>query len=466
VRDILVVVLVVQAVFALAAGAVLILDPARMLESTGTRALAGSLIVMPIIVAALLALRFRRCHRAERVRTRAASQLMDTVLSTSREWVWRVDAQGILTFSSQTSTALLGWTPAELVGQPCSTVIDLGDLVAARGDVAATPGPGLSGVLVRCRHRDGNAVWMEVSGTVRPARGGQSGGFEGTSRLLPPQTAQDAAKSHSRSRLQRMIDLKMLMTAFQPIHDLVTGTLIGAEALTRFVSDNGAGPDFWFTEAASAGMTAELELTALETALEAARGLPGGIYVALNISPATCLDPRLPGLLEGSGLCLSRLVLELTERLEVEAYGPLLVALAPLRRDGLRIAVDDAGSGFASMRHVLHIRPDIIKLDRSLITGINDDQGQRALGAALAEFARQIGATIVAEGIETQEELAAVTGLGMTAGQGYLIGRPTVHVREWAAWSEAAPNAEIRDNGVDPPSSSDPASAGTSDTVS
>jgi hypothetical protein len=111
---------------------------------------------------------------------------------------------------------------------------------------------------------------------------------------------------------------------------------------------------------------------------DAARMLPGGIYVALNISPATCLDQRLPGLLGGSGLRLSRLVIQLTERLEVEEYDPLILALAPLRRKGLRIAVDDAGSGFASLRHVLHIRPDIIKLDRSLIKGINDDQGRRA----------------------------------------------------------------------------------------
>lgn len=132
------------------------------------------------------------------------------------------------------------------------------------------------------------------------------------------------------------------------------------------------------------------------------------------------------------------MVLELTERLEVPEYGPLIAALAPLRERGLRIAVDDAGSGFASMRHVLHVRPDIIKMDRSLISGIADSRGQRALGAALVEFARRIGATLVAEGIETQAELAAVTGLGMAGGQGYLLGRPSIHPREWAAWHQAS----------------------------
>lgn len=111
--------------------------------------------------------------------------------------------------------------------------------------------------------------------------------------------------------------------------------------------------------------------------------------------------------------------------------------LAPLRAQGLSIAVDDAGSGFASMRHVLHIRPDIIKLDRSHIAGIDDDEGQHALGAAMVEFARQIGASLIAEGIETPEELAAVAALGMTAGQGYLIGRPSIEPKDWARWSKS-----------------------------
>ena len=186
--------------------------------------------------------------------------------------------------------------------------------------------------------------------------------------------------------------------------------------------------------AAAVGLSDELEIAALETALEAAQELPACIYVALNISPSACLDPRLPDILERSGLAFERIVLELTERLKVEEYGPLNYALEPLRRRGLRTAVDDAGSGFASMRHVLHVRPEIIKLDRTLITGIQDDEGRLALGAAMSEFARRIGATLVAEGIETEAELAAVTGLGMAAGQGFLLGRPTVNELDWENW--------------------------------
>lgn len=159
--------------------------------------------------------------------------------------------------------------------------------------------------------------------------------------------------------------------------------------------------------------------------------------MALNISPQTCMDPRLPGLLERCGLPPERIVIELTEGLEVCEYGPPLSALTPLRAAGLRIAVEDADSGFASMRHDLHTRPDIIKLDRTLIAGIDNDQGQRALGAAMVEFARQISAAIIAEGIEAPEDLTAVARLGMTAGQGYLISRPSIEPKDWARWSES-----------------------------
>ncbi|HCC40943.1 MAG TPA: EAL domain-containing protein [Arthrobacter bacterium] len=366
---------------------------------------------------------------------------MDMVLRTSRDWVWAVDDQWNFTFSSRTSADLLGYSPAELIGEPCSIVIDPDDFTRALQDVNAAldrEGPSWDGLTVRCRHRDGSIVWMDVAGGIRPAADGQRGGFDGTSRLLSPETAKEASASRSRTLIREMIDGKLLLTAFQPIHGLATGHVIGVEALSRFVSDDGPGTEYWFQEAAAVDLAAELDFAALTAALTAARELPPRIYVALNISPVTCLDPRLPGILEGSSLPLDRIVLELTERLEVQEYGPLIAALAPLREYGLRIAVDDAGSGFASMRHVLHVRPDIIKLDRSLIAGIDDDQGQRALCAALVEFARQIGATIVAEGIETQAELAAVIGLGMTAGQGYLLGRPSVHPREWATWHEAS----------------------------
>jgi PAS domain S-box-containing protein len=444
-------VLAIQVVFTLISATAVIMDPSGFLHYPEARVLAGSLVLMPIAVAGLLALRFHRSHRSERMLARVTTQLMETVLSTSREWLWAVDDQGNFTFSSPASTTLFGYSPSELVGNHCSIVIDLDDLERALAAQASSDPDAPSGAVVRCRHRDGRQVWLESSAHARSTGDGQPGGLEGTSRPVPPETAQEAAAARSRATIRGIIDGNRLLTAFQPIHRLLTGKIVGVEALTRFVSDDGANAEYWFNEAAAVGLAAELEIAALETALVTAQELPSGIYVALNISPATCLDPRLPGILESSCVPLDRIILELTERLEVSEYGPLISALAPLRQLGLRVAVDDAGSGFASMRHVLHIRPDIIKLDRSLISGIDDDLGQRALGAALAEFARQIGATLVAEGIETQAELTAVTALGLTAGQGYFFGRPSVHPREWAAWHDGQdPTEPMSDTGAQP----------------
>lgn len=398
--------------------------------------LAGGLILLAVWTAA----RGIRIQRKQRDQGRAISELMETVLDTSREWLWAIDERGNFTFSSRTSTTLLGYDPAELLGRPVSTVIDQDELASSRHSVAGAlgdRGSDWAGVVVSCRHRNGAPVWMEVSGKSRQDRDGLSTGFEGTSRLLPAQTVRTLLKERVRERIDKTVHSQMILTAFQPIHDLTTGTITGVEALARFPSDDGRSPDHWFNEATSVGLGGDLEFAALEAALHNTAKLPEHLYMALNLSPETCLDPRLPGFLEQSGLAVDRIVLELTERLAVDEYAPLLAALAPLRRRGLRIAVDDAGSGFSSMRHILQLRPDIIKLDRSLIAGIDSDQGQRALGAAMVGFAKQIGARIVAEGIETQAELTAVTELGMTSGQGYFLGRPTIRPSDWAAWHKA-----------------------------
>ena len=140
------------------------------------------------------------------------------------------------------------------------------------------------------------------------------------------------------------------------------------------------------------------------------------------------------------GLPLGRIVLELTEHHEVTDYGQLGEALTPLRCGGLKVAIDDAGAGFASMRHIVELKPELIKLDREVIAGINADAGLRALGAAMVGFAAEIGASLIAEGIETEAELATVRDLGMTAAQGYMLGRPTVAVEEWNRWSGLGAN--------------------------
>ncbi|WLQ07096.1 sensor domain-containing phosphodiesterase [Arthrobacter oryzae] len=423
--------------FALAAAAGLILVPTALFHHPELQVAAGSLALAVVAATLCGTFHYVRATRRDMMLGRGAVHLIDTVLSTSQEWLWAVDEQTNFTFSSRASLTLLGYTPGELLGQPCELVMDLEDLARAQQSIAAvhgTDGSAWEGLIVRCRHRDGSPVWVEASGRVRRSADGTRAGSEGTSRRLAPSTAKEAATNASRTRIRDIISQQRLLTAFQPIHDISAGRVIGVEALSRFVDDDGASADSWFQEALAVGCATELEFAALETGLKAAEQLPLNLYVSLNISPETCLDPRLPGLLGDSPVPSDRIVLELTERLQVEDYGPLAAALEPLRRRGVRIAVDDAGSGFASMRHILRLRPDIIKLDRSLIAGISDHAGQHALGAAMVEFAKQINATIVAEGIETTDELAAVTRLGMFAAQGYLLGRPSIQPADWASW--------------------------------
>jgi EAL domain-containing protein (putative c-di-GMP-specific phosphodiesterase class I) len=223
-------------------------------------------------------------------------------------------------------------------------------------------------------------------------------------------------------RIRDVIHHRRFHIVFQPMHDLVGRRIAGYEALTRFESEPRRGPDKWFEEAATVGLGVELELAAIEMALAAFAELPEGAYLSLNASPATILSGRLSAML--SPWPLSRLMLEVTEHDVVEDYPGLDEALAEMRGQGLRLAIDDAGAGFASFRHILRLSPDVIKLDRSLTHDLDKRPDSRALAAALIGFATETGSRLVAEGVETQEELDALREIGIGKAQGYLLGRP------------------------------------------
>jgi EAL domain-containing protein (putative c-di-GMP-specific phosphodiesterase class I) len=151
--------------------------------------------------------------------------------------------------------------------------------------------------------------------------------------------------------------------------------------------------------------------------------VPGDCYLAINVSPDTILTPRLQELLSAIGTP-ERIVLEVTEHAAVSDYDALAGALAPHRRRGVQLAIDDTGAGFASLRHVLRLEPDVIKLDRWFAERIEHDRGARALAGALATFALEMEITTVAEGIERSGQATAMHNLGVTRGQGYLFARP------------------------------------------
>ena len=209
---------------------------------------------------------------------------------------------------------------------------------------------------------------------------------------------------------------------FQPIFRIATHELAGHEALARFAGDPARPPDQWLIEAAAHGLQEHFELAAIRQALSGLDHFPTQTYVSFNVSPQTLIDGPIEAVLDGHPL--DRLMLEITEHALVSDYARLNTRLTSLRRKGLRLAVDDAGAGFASFRHILELKPDVIKLDISLIHNINLDPARRALASALIRFARQTGSTILAEGVETDAELAVLRELKVTKAQGYLLGRP------------------------------------------
>jgi EAL domain-containing protein (putative c-di-GMP-specific phosphodiesterase class I) len=261
---------------------------------------------------------------------------------------------------------------------------------------------------------------------------------------MPPQLAERLDTLRSLSRISALLEKQMLMTAFQPIFGLDSKTVVGVEALSRFVSDDGAGAELWFAEAAAVGLGANLEFSALGSAASAAANLPAHLYVSMNISPTSCLDPRLPELFDHIELPIDRIVLELTDGIPDEEYSHFIAAITPLRERGLRIAIDDAHSSAGTLSRMLHLRPDFIKLGRSVISGVDRDASQRAVAACMVDFATQIGTVLVAEGVETAEELNVLTELGFSAGQGYLLGRPSVRPRDWESWNTPLDPEELR----------------------
>lgn len=209
--------------------------------------------------------------------------------------------------------------------------------------------------------------------------------------------------------------------AFQPIWRMGEAHPAGYEALARFAAKPPRAPDGWFADAARVGLALPLELAAIDRALAALPQLPSDRYLTLNVSPSTACTPALVARLASADLC--RIVLEITEQEAMDDTAAVLAALAPLRAAGMRLAVDDAGAGYSGLQKILELQPDIIKLDRFFVRGIDIDAPRRALGAALVEFARQVGAELIAEGVEAPPELEALRQLGFDKVQGWLLGK-------------------------------------------
>jgi EAL domain-containing protein (putative c-di-GMP-specific phosphodiesterase class I) len=224
-----------------------------------------------------------------------------------------------------------------------------------------------------------------------------------------------------RRRIADVLERGRLAVELQPIFDLQRRERVGFEVLARFECSPHRSPSAWFDAASAVGLGTELELLAVRTALDLLGRLPAETTLAINVSPRVAATDALLGLI---GPVADRVVVEVTEHDRIEDYECLEAALEKLRECGARIAIDDVGAGFASLRHILGLSPDIVKLDLSLTRDIDSDPARRALAAALVAFAREIDATIAAEGIESGAELDLLRELGIDYGQGFYLGPP------------------------------------------
>jgi EAL domain-containing protein (putative c-di-GMP-specific phosphodiesterase class I)/FixJ family two-component response regulator len=246
----------------------------------------------------------------------------------------------------------------------------------------------------------------------------RNSGVAGTTEALPSSVPPD-----TQARTQTVLDERGITPAFQPVVELDTGMTIGYEALARFAQPHKRGPAGWFQDAFHVGLGVKLEWLALTQALPFLELIPTDTFLALNMSLATILHLQQERLCSDD-LC-PQIVIELTEHVPIEDYGALHDSLEDIRDHGARLAADDVGAGYAGFRHLIALEPDIIKLDISLVSGIHLNRSARALAKALVAFASDVGAVVVAEGVEEAPDLDELREIGVHWAQGYYLGHPS-----------------------------------------
>jgi diguanylate cyclase (GGDEF)-like protein len=265
---------------------------------------------------------------------------------------------------------------------------------------------------------EGALYWAKRSGKSRTRR-------------FDPDHVRLSGDAPQRSEIKRILEEDAIEPLFQPVASLTTGRLMGYEALARFPDAPERPPSTWFAQANACGLGPELEAAAIKAAFKPV-GRPPGTHIAVNVSPSALSTDAVKSVLPDD---LSDVIIELTEH-EVYVGDSLLAdSLANLRERGARIAIDDAGAGYAGLKQVMWVRPDIVKLDLELTRAIHSDPVRMALVESLVRFARRVGATVCAEGVESHDDIEALANLDVPCGQGYAIGRPA------PPWSRVSPPA-------------------------
>lgn len=387
-----------------------------------------------VLVAAVLLRALRRAGQLALSVSERDMHLRD-VARTSHEWLWETDENLVVISSSPAVTLMLGRRPSEVIGQNLFGFVADQDRGRTRDIVtgARAQGSGWHEITLSWTHAGGKSVQLQGSGIPILGKGSRPTGFRGT---WGPLSEISAAERNAAivGRTRAVLCKRSVRIAFQPIVELHTRSWIGMEALARF--PDGRSPLNWLAEAHEAGLGLELERLCLEATLESTAQVPDGVYMAVNASPQLIVTEEFAAALDAHASRLQHLVLEITENTAVSRYDDIHRALAPFRSRGLRLAVDDTGAGFASFSHVLSLRPDMIKLDRSLISGIQHDPARRAFVKAVVWLAAELGATVTAEGIEHHQEFTVLADLAVDTAQGYLFAKPSTDVRKWSDWAD------------------------------
>lgn len=223
-------------------------------------------------------------------------------------------------------------------------------------------------------------------------------------------------------RIISVMDNNAMDIFFQPIFNLRNNEIVGFESLSRFNAEPYRTPDIWFREAATVGLGQQLELRAIEQATRKISQFNPEVYLSINASPEYILNGALLKALAHTDT--RRIVLEVTEHTPITDYRAFREALAPLRERGVRLAIDDAGAGYSSFQHVLELEADMLKLDSSLTRGLNQEPRKALLAKSICAFARATDCKIVAEGIETEQELNTLKEIGVDMAQGFYLGHP------------------------------------------
>ncbi len=253
--------------------------------------------------------------------------------------------------------------------------------------------------------------------------------YEGLDAALADSHEREAADAVDRvARLRAILANEQIHTLVHPLLDLTTSQVIGYEALSRGPEGSEfERPDKLFAVAYDADLVMRLERVCRKKALQLAADMPEGRLLFVNIEPEAVGDPQLRDSVAADvmGIDPARIVLELTERTAITDFAAFRSTLGFVRAIGFGVAVDDAGAGYGSLQCLAEVRPEWLKIDMSLVRGCDTDEVRASLIESLVVFADRLGANLVAEGIETAEELAMVRKLGVRYGQGFLLALPT-----------------------------------------